>query len=154
MDNYQKIVLVIGLVISFALLLFNPYYAYMGFITLAVLAMSFIMMNLSRGFRKVPQLIAILGEDAKRVTIKNNGEETAVKVHVALVPLDIEFDVPNLAAEETHEFALPRMISEAKALINFESPDGREFSHSSPLSALGNREEDLLKPMFPMFRWK
>jgi hypothetical protein len=154
MENYQKIVLVIGLVISFALLLFKPYFAYMGFITVAVLLMIFIMMNLSRRFRKSPQLIAILGEDAKRVTIKNNGEETAVKVHVALVPLNIEFDVPNLAGEEAYEFALPQMISEAKALITFESPDGREFSHSSPLSAMGNTEEDLLKPIFPMFRWK
>jgi len=43
------------------------------------------------------------------------------------------------------------MINEAKAYITWKDGEGHDFSHESVISALGKGEDDLLKPMFPMF---
>jgi hypothetical protein len=155
MEKYQKIVLVLGFIIIVALLFgVDPFIAGIGAIILLALALSFVMYNTSKRFPKVPELIAVLSEDAKSVIIKNNGDTRAVSVRVAIVPLDMDFEVPPLAPGESHPIAVPHMIDEAKAVISYEDERGKTYSHSSPLSALGRSEEDLLKPVFPIFGWK
>jgi hypothetical protein len=46
------------------------------------------------------------------------------------------------------------MIAEAKALVSYENGAGRRFSRSFQLSATAKGDEDLLKPIFPIFGWK
>jgi hypothetical protein len=101
-----------------------------------------------------PRLTCWLSEDAKNVVIRNEGNELAVRIHITLVPLDLQFDLPELAVEGRHEFPLPSMIAEAKAVVNYENASGMKFSRSILLSATGKGEEDLLKPVFPIFGWK
>jgi hypothetical protein len=154
MEKYQKIVLVLGIIITIALIPVDFFIAGVGAIILVVLVLSFAMYNTSKRFPKVPELIGVLSEDAKSVIIKNKGDTRAVSIKVAIVPLDMEFEVPPLVPDEAYTIALPHMIDEAKAVISYEDESGKSYSHSSPLSALGVGEEDLLKPMFPIFGWK
>jgi len=56
--------------------------------------------------------------------------------------------------EGRHEFPLPSMLAEAKAVVSYEDASGRQFSRSILLSATGTGEEDLLRPVFPIFGWK
>jgi hypothetical protein len=56
--------------------------------------------------------------------------------------------------EGRHEFPLPSMLAEVKAVVSYEDASGRQFSRSILLSSTGKGEEDLLKPAFPLFGWK
>ena len=154
MERYQKIVVVLGIILIIIFLPIDIFFAGIAAIITVALFVSFLMVNLSKRFAIEPELIAVLAMDAKAVVIKNKGEAQAVNIHVAVVPLDIEFDVPQLEPDAQYQFALPHMVEEAKAAITYEDAQGRHFAHSSPLSAMEGGEEDLLKPMFPMFGWK
>jgi len=46
------------------------------------------------------------------------------------------------------------MISEAKAVITYQNEAGGKYSRTVMLSATAESEEDLLKPMIPLFGWK
>jgi hypothetical protein len=102
----------------------------------------------------LPDVACALAEDAKGVLIVNQGNDLAVRIHVTLVPLDREFDLPELPADGRHTFPLPAMIAEAKALVSYENRNGRRFSRSFKLSSTGKGDEDILKPLFPIFGWK
>jgi hypothetical protein len=158
MQKNQKIVLIVAILISLILLLFNEGIFLAGIVMLIAVALIMSLAILESGGRIAarPEVTCFLREDAKAVVIRNRGDVEAREMHVALVPLDIEFDVPPLPPEQSYEFALPSMIEEAKAVITYHSPDGRSFSKTNMLSALHpeEEEEDLLKPMVPMFGWK
>jgi hypothetical protein len=102
----------------------------------------------------LPDLACVLAEDARGILLVNQGNDLAVRIHVTLVPLDREFDLPELPADGRHTFSLPAMVAEAKALVSYENRDGRRFSGGFRLSATGKGEEDILKPLFPIFGWK
>ena len=122
-----------------------------GVIVLAALAMSVFIMEDSR---VLPEITVRLGDDAKKVVVENSGNAPAYRIHVALVPLDIEFDLPELAADARHEYPLPRMIDEAKAAVTFDDANHVQTSRTFSLSAMGKGDDDPLKPMFPLFKWK
>ncbi|MBN1193745.1 MAG: hypothetical protein JXA08_00100 [Methanomicrobiaceae archaeon] len=158
MQKNQKIVLILGILISIPLLLLNEGMFYAGIVMLiaGALFMSFAILESGGKLAARPEVTCSLREDAKAVIIRNRGDTKARDIHVALVPLNIEFDAPSLPPEGSYEYSLPSMIEEAKAVITYQSPDGRSFSKTSSLSALHpvEEEEDLLKPTFPMFGWK
>jgi hypothetical protein len=159
MEKNQIIVLVLVLLAAVAAtLLGGPEGIYVGLVIVVVdlvLLMGFVISNTSKTFKKIPKLTAHLKEDAKGVIIRNHGERVAVRIHTALVPINIEFDVPRLDPGQTFEFATEEMIPEAKAVMTYEDDEGAAYSHSTHLAALGiDEEEDLLKPAFPMFDWK
>jgi len=116
-----------------------------------IIGMTIYMTRLSKKYGDIPELTAKLSPDAKSVIIRNSGNTSAVQVHVALVPLDIEYDIAEVPADEEHTYPLENMINEAKAFITWKDTEGHDFSHESAISALGGGEDDLLKPMFPMF---
>jgi hypothetical protein len=101
----------------------------------------------------IPEIVTKLRDDAKAVLLTNKGNAKAVKIHAALVPVNIEFDIPVLKEEATHEIPLTTMVEEIKIVITYENEKGRLFSHSARLSAL-EEEPDLLKPIIPIFKWK
>lgn len=156
MENFQKIVLIGGFVIAIVIYILGyPYMAGIVLIIILALVAAFVMAGVGKKLGEIPEVYSILREDAKAVIIKNHGSVRVVNIHVTLVPLDIEFNVPSLDPDSEYEYLLPSMILEAKAIVTFESEKGEPFSHTSLLSAVGESgEEDLLKPMFPMFGWK
>lgn len=151
----QKMVLICGIAVAAALFILNfPFFAGIALIITAALFLALVMQGYGREFAKIPEIICILKEDAKGIVVKNKGEVPVYQVHVALVPLDLDFDAEVLEPGSAHEFPLPHMVNEAKAVLTYRDAEGNSYSHTSPLSALGVGEEDLLKPVFPMFGWK
>ena len=150
-----KIVLICGIVVAAVLFIIaSPFFAGIAILITAALYLSLMMQRYGREIAKTPEFYAILKEDAKGVVVKNKGEVPIYQVHVDIVPLDISFDVESLEPGAAYEYPLPQMINEAKAVITCRDSEGNTYTHSSRLSALGVSEEDLLKPVFPMFGWK
>ena len=151
MEKKHILLLVAGAVCCVILFFVNIYLGATAIIILAALAMSVLIMEDSR---VLPEITISLGDDAKKIRVKNKGNAPAYEIHVAVVPLDIEFDLPELAADAIYEYPLPRMIDEAKAAVSFRAGTGAQTSRTFSLSALGKNGDDLLKPMFPLFKWK
>jgi hypothetical protein len=151
MEGREIGVLVAGLIVAAALFFVDPYLAGIAVILVLTLAIAFFIMGETHN---LPDLACLLSEDAKGILLLNQGNDLALRIHVTLVPLDREFDLPELPADGRHTFSLPAMIAEAKALVSYENRDGRRFSRTYHLSATGKGDEDLLKPLFPTFGWK
>ena len=157
MNSLQKIILVVGIIIIAILYFLIPngfVVVLMGIVILGVVLMSIAIYNTSSRFSDRPEMIGRLSDDAKSVIIYNKGNRQAQKIHVALVPFDIEFDVETLDPERTYQFEIGKMLTEVKLVITYEDAKGATFSEVQNLSALAPEGEDLLKPMFPMFQWK
>jgi hypothetical protein len=150
MEKNTKILLVLGALITIVLLFIDIYLAGIVCVILITLLMSLRIMQDTTG---IPEIVATLRDDAKAVIITNTGNARAEKIHVALVPLNIEFDIPLLEAESSYEFALDAMVEDIKIAVTYQNENGRLFSSSSKLSVFGE-EPDLLKPMIPIFNWK
>jgi hypothetical protein len=150
MEKNSLILLVLGAFITIILLFIDIYLAGIVCIIFIIIIISLLIMQDSQG---VPDIAAALSEDAKAILLTNKGNARALKLHGALVPLNIEFDVPILDVESTFEFPLPTMVTEIKIVVTFQNEDGKPFSRTTKLSAL-EEEPDILKPMFPLFKWK
>jgi hypothetical protein len=152
MDRNQMILLVAGLVLAGIVAL--GVNLYIGLIILVLVLTLFMSMRIMADSELLPDVIATLSEDAKDVIVVNRGNAPARSVHLAIVPMDMEFDIPSLQVDEEKKFHFEQMIKEAKAAITFRNERGETYERSYPLSALKGGEEDLLKPMFPLFKWK
>jgi hypothetical protein len=150
MDRKIQILLVAGIIVTLVTLLINFYLAGIIFVILVAIVMSLMIMQDS-GF--LPDIAAELKDDAKAIVIRNTGNATAMKIHVALVPENLEFDLPILAADEVYEYPLGTMMKEVKVVVSFENEKGNKFSRTFPLSAYGGGF-DPLKPMIPLFGYK
>jgi len=150
MEKNSKILLVLGACTTLILLYIDIYLAGIACVLFIAILMSVLIMQDTRG---IPDITVSFREDAKAVLLTNKGNARAVKIHAALVPLNREFDIPFLEEEATHEILLDNMVEDIKIAITFENEAGRSFSRSLRLSAL-EEEPDLLKPVFPIFKWK
>ncbi|HUU76294.1 MAG TPA: hypothetical protein VMW63_09430 [Methanoregulaceae archaeon] len=152
MENTQKILLLAGVAVSILLMvLFNIFIGLIVLIILAVLVMS---MGIMQDTADMPYVAVHLQDDAKGVVVRNRGNAPAYTIHITLVPLDIEFDIPKLEEEEASQFPLDKMEEELKAVVTFSNDKGEEFTKSYKMSALGEDDDDVLKPVFPLFKWK
>jgi len=136
-------------IVSLLLSLINVYLGGIAFIILLALVMSLAIM---RDVKTVPEIAVTLTDDARGLVLFNNGSAPARNIHIALVPLNIEFDLSSLAVEERKTLPVREMINEAKAAMTWENENGEKYSRTAHLSSLHPTEEDLLKPMFPLFR--
>ncbi len=150
MDRKIQILIVAGILATIIAFIFSIYAAGIVFIILIVLVMSMLIMN---DTAHLPDIVAELSDDAKAVILRNNGNTGAVKIHVALVPQNIEFDIPSLGVEERYTHPVQSMIQEVKAVITFENEQGNHFSRTYKLSSCGESFEPL-RPMIPIFGWK
>jgi hypothetical protein len=150
MDKKISAVIAAGILVTLLLFLVNIYLAGIAFIILVALVMSLIIMQ---DTTFLPQVNVKLREDAKAVIITNAGNSPARRIHVALVPMDIEYDIESLAVDGSHEYPLVSMIDKVKAVVTYSNEKGQSYSASTMLSASGE-EFDPLKPMIPVFGWK
>ena len=150
MDKRIQIILVLGILITIASLFYDIYLAgIVGVIFIAII-MSLMIMQDTTG---VPEVVAKLSEDAKSIVLINTGNARAEKIHVTLVPNNIEFDIASLDVDSAYEYSLGTMVQEIKIKITYCNENGRLFSSSKKLSVF-EEETDPLKPLIPMFRWK
>jgi len=147
MDKNQKIVLVMGALITLGLAFINIFFALIALVIVLVLLMSFRIMGDSGNY---PLVAVELSEDAREIIVTNTGTARAQNIRVALVPLDIDFEIASLDPDEESGFSLASMLVEAKAVVTYENDEGRQFTRSYPLTALG-AGRDLLEPVFPIF---
>jgi len=151
MDKKSQIALVLGIAITILVyFIFDIYLAGIVFVLVITLFMSMLIMQDSKF---LPEVGARLSDDAKSIILKNSGNSAALRIHVALVPINTEYDVPSLAVDETHIFPFAAMVEELKVVVTFENEKKGTFSQTFALSALGEAY-DPLKPVIPMFKWK
>ena len=150
MERNAKILLVAGLLITLLLIFISIYLAGIVFILLMTILMSLLIMQDTAG---IPDIAVHLRDDAKAVILTNKGNARAVKIHGTLIPLNIEFDTPELEVDSIFEYPLTAMVEEVKIVVTYQNESGRSFSESAKLSAL-EEEQDLLRPMIPIFKWK
>jgi len=150
MKRNQTAIIVAGLIICVILAVISIYLAGIAIILVIALAMSFQIMQDSE---RLTDLAVVLSENAKVITVLNKGNTGIRNIIVSLIPLDIEFRVHELAVDGKFTYELSQMINEAKAAVEFEDKNGTKFQKSFDLSALHDND-DLLKPMFPLFNWK
>lgn len=150
MEKNHILLLALGIVITLILFFIDIYLAGIAGVLFITLLMSLLIMQDTKG---IPDITVSLSEDAKTILLTNKGNSTAVKIHGATVPVNLEFDIPVLPEDATHQIPLATMVDEIKVLITYENETGKSFSFSSRLSAM-DEEPDLLKPMIPIFKWK
>ena len=127
---------------------------YLGSIVAIILGAPAMSVFIMQDTRNLPDITICLHEDAKGVVIRNQGNSAAYKIHVTIIPLNIEYKLETLAPDTLSEFPAGSMINEAKGIVEFENAEGARYSRTYSLSALGKTEDDLLKPMFPLFKGK
>ncbi len=150
MERNITLLLVLGSLITLILLFVNIYLAGIVLIILITLLMSLMIMQDTKGH---PDIAVQLRDDAKGIILTNKGNARAEAIHGALVPMNIEFDIPSLDADATYEYPFPAMVEEVKVAITYKNEAGNQFSKTAKLSSL-EEEPDLLKPMIPVFKWK
>jgi hypothetical protein len=150
MDKKTTAVLAAGILVTLLLYFVSIYLAGIAIILLIVIVMSLMIMQ---NTTFLPQINVGLREDAKAIVLTNGGNSPALNIHVALVPMNIEYDVASLAVDESHEYLLSSMLAEVKAVVTFENEKGQLYSLSQKLSAAGDEFEPF-KPMIPVFGWK
>jgi hypothetical protein len=150
MDRKIQTLIAAGLVFTAVIAFVNIYAGGIVFVILAAVTMSLLIMQDSTN---LPELVVELSDDAKEIIVRNTGNAPAMNIRVALVPQDLEYEIPSLEADSAHRYPLDRMIEEVKVVTRFENRDGNQFSRSFRLSSLGDSFEPL-KPMIPLFRWK
>ena len=151
MKKSTTILLSALLIISLGLFLFNIYVGLMALILFFALFMS---VKISQTSKLHPDIEARLTEDAKGIELRNMGNAAAFNIHVAVVPMNIEFDIPSLQEEEHYQYSFEAMVEDAKVVVTFENERGVRSSESFIVSALSRGEDDPLKPVFPLFGWK
>ena len=150
MDKRIQIILVLGILITIASAFLDMYLAgIVGVIFIAII-MSLMIMQDTTG---IPEVVAKLSEDAKSIVLTNTGNARAEKIHVTLIPSNIEFDIASLDVDSVYEYSLGTMVQEIKIKITYSNENKRLFSSSKKLSVF-DEDPDLLRPMIPMFKWK
>jgi hypothetical protein len=150
MDKRIQVILVLGIIITIVSAFLDLYLAgIVGMIFIAII-MSLMIMQDTTG---IPEVVVKLSDEAKSIILTNTGNARAEKIHVALVPSNVEFDIAFLDVDSAYEYSLGSMVQEIKIKITYSNENGRLFSSSKKVSVF-DEEPDLLKPMVPMFKWK
>ncbi len=152
MKRNHVIVVVLGLIVCIALFLVVDIYASLiGLILVIALAMSFFIMEDSM---MTPDLVVTLKEDARGVVVRNRGNAMAQSIRLTLIPHDMHFSLPLLEEDAQTSFATDSMIEKVKVIAEYQNEKGDAYQKTFTLSPLDKPEDDILKPAFPMFKWK
>lgn len=150
MDKRIQIILVLGIIFTIASAFYDMYLAgIVGVLFIAIIMCLMIMQETT----EMPEVVAKLSEDAKSIILTNTGNARAEKIHVALVPNNIEFDIASLDVDSSFEYSLGSMVQEIKIRITYTNENGKLFSSFKKVSVF-DEEPDLLRPIMPMFKWK
>lgn len=150
MERSFLVVLAIGVVAAAGLALVSPYFSLMALVIVGVVLM---VLKIGADTHDLPDLQVEFSDDARAVIVENKGNAPAHGVHVSLVPIGIEADIPSLDPDASHLVPLSEQVAEVKALVTYRNGKGQEFRRSMVISSL-HPTGDLLRPSFALFRWK
>ena len=125
MERNYKILLSAALIVTIILFIYDIYVGGMAFVIFIALLMSVWIMEDSRMH---PDVHAILKDGAKAIELKNRGNASAFAIHAAIIPLDIEIDIPLLKEDEKYLYAFEKMISEVKVAVAVENENKERFT--------------------------
>jgi hypothetical protein len=146
------IVLVLGFFACVALYFIVDIYASLIAAVLVIaLAMSLFIMQDSL---MKPNVFVFIEENAKGIRVRNRGNAKALSVSLSLEPQDLHFDVPVLGEDEVASFPVPPVTDKIKVNVSYRNEGGDAFSKTFLLKPGDIEDEDLLKPLFPLFGWK
>ncbi len=152
MDSRQSLLIIIGAIACIASAFIDIFLA-LG--VAVIVGVVYMMLWIMQDSAYLPHVVCSLSEDAKSVIVLNVGTAPARKIHVALVPLDIEFDIKELQPDEEEIFTLEKMITQAKVVVRYSPVESDQIIENSyPISGVDGGVYDPLKPMFPIFGWK
>jgi len=153
MDSRQSLLIIIGAIACLVSGIFIDIFFAFG--VAVIVGTLYMMLWIMQDAAYLPHIVCSLSEDAKSVIVRNVGTAPARKIHVALVPLDIEFDIRELQPDEEEVYTLEKMIREAKAVVRYSLAESDQvIENSYPISGIDGGAYDPLKPMFPIFGWK
>jgi hypothetical protein len=150
MDKRIQVILVLGIIITIVLAFLDMYLAGIVGVIFIVIIMALMIMQDTTG---IPEVVAKLSDEAKSIILTNTGNARAEKIHVTLIPSNVEFDVPSLDVDSSYEYPLGSMVQEIKIKITWSNENKRLFSSLKKISVF-DEDPDLLRPMVPMFKWK
>lgn len=146
------IVLVFGLFGCAALyFLVDIYASLIGVVLVIALAMSLFIMQDSV---MKPNVFVFVEENTKGIRIRNRGNAKALSVKVSLEPQDLHFDLPVLEEDAMATFPVPPITDRMRVNISYKNEEGTAFAKTLSLMPGDVEDEDLLKPIFPLFGWK
>ncbi len=152
MDSRQSLLIIIGAIACIASAFIDIFLA-LG--VAVVVGVVYMMLWIMQDAAYLPHVVCSLSEDAKSIIVRNIGTAPARKIHVALVPLDIEFDFKEIQPDEEEIFTLEKMIQQAKVVVRYSPVENDSvIENSYPISSVDGAAYDPLKPMFPIFGWK
>ena len=153
MDSRQSLLIIIIGAIACIVSAFIDIFLALG--VAVVVGVVYMMLWIMQDAAYLPHVVCSLSEDAKSIIVRNIGTAPARKIHVALVPLDIEFDIREIQPDEEEIFTLEKMITQAKVVVRYTAAESDQIIENSyPISSVDGGEYDPLKPMFPIFGWK
>ncbi|MDD4255460.1 MAG: hypothetical protein PHP59_08815, partial [Methanofollis sp.] len=110
MDKVPVLILAAGVVIGLVLAVAEN--VFMGVSIFVVLMTAAMCLQIMTETKNLPAVTCQLSDDAKSVVVVNGGNAPAEAIHVALVPMNLEFDVTGLGVDAEYAYALPAMAEE------------------------------------------
>lgn len=131
----------------------NPVSFY-GFIITVILIAIAMSVHISAHSWNTPDISVRMADNAKEIILTNKGNAAALNIHVSLVPMNIEYSPPDIPPDGDHHHPLDSMLEQVKVVVTFENSLGSHYQKTALISSLGPDDDDILKPMFPLFKWK
>ncbi|OPX69759.1 MAG: hypothetical protein A4E37_00329 [Methanoregulaceae archaeon PtaB.Bin056] len=152
MEKNQIILVVLGLVACGALyFLVDIYASLIGVVLVIALAMSFFIMQDSA---MTPDVSVRMKEDGRGIVVRNRGNARAVSILLTLMPQEIKYHVPSLDEDAEKTLSSDQMIERTTVKARYQNEQGRAYEKRMEISVFDKPDEDLLKPVFPLFKWK
>lgn len=152
MEKNQILLVVLGLVACGALyFLVDIYASLIGVVLVIALAMSFFIMQDSA---MTPDVSVRVKEDGRGIVVRNRGNARAVSILLTLMPQEIKYHVPSLDEDAEKTLSSDLVIERTRVKAKYQNEQGRAYEKNVEISVFDKPEEDLLKPVFPLFKWK
>lgn len=152
MEKNQILLVVLGLVACGALyFLVDIYASLIGVVLVIALAMSFFIMQDSA---MTPDVSVRVKEDGRGIVVRNRGNARAVSILLTLMPQEIKYHVPSLDEDAEKTLSSDLVIERTRVKAKYQNEQGRAYEKNMEISVFDKPDEDLLKPVFPLFKWK
>ncbi len=152
MEKNQIILVVLGLVACGALyFLVDIYASLIGVVLVIALAMSFFIMQDSA---MTPNISVRMREDGRGIIVRNKGNAKAVSILLTLMPQEVKYHVPSLEEDAEKMLSSEMTIEKTRVRVKYQNEQGKAYEKNMEISVFDKPDEDLLKPVFPLFKWK
>lgn len=152
MRKEPLVVIALGIAACVALYVLVDIYASLIVAVIAIaLAMSVFIMQDSLN---KPNIVVFAEEGGRGIRVRNRGNARALSVQVSLAPQDLRFEIPELGEDKVVTFQVPALADKTKVDVQYRNEEGLSFAKTIVLLPGDVEDEDLLKPLFPLFGWK